>query len=248
MTLPPERHLRALGAEGAALARAARRDLWAQVPARPEWTVADLVEHASSEHRRWTAVLAGASPSEVPRETPPAPALVVEWYEQGLAALVAAFEAADPGRALQTAGPGDPDTVARVLRRTCRRTALWPWDAEAATGPPRPLDPELASDAIDGLLFEELPRRGENPVGEGRAGPGPTVHLHCTDAWGEWLVSVAPGGRQEVRRLHAKGDAALRGSASDLLLALCGRIPPGDLEILGDPGALHRLIADIPRP
>ena len=50
---------------------------------------------------------------------------------------------------------------------------------------------------------------------------GATIHLHCTDVDGEWLLTgTAEGAR--VTREHAKGDVAARGSASDLLLSRCG--------------------------
>ena len=59
--------------------------------------------------------------------------------------------------------------------------------------------------------------------------PG-TVHLHCTDVDGEWFVH--PDGR--VEPIHAKGDVALRGAASDLLLALYSRVALDDIDVIGD--------------
>jgi MDMPI C-terminal domain len=46
-----------------------------------------------------------------------------------------------------------------------------------------------------------------------------------------------------VARRHEKGDCALRGPASDLLLALWGRIPLDEVELLGDRSAAEALIA-----
>ena len=54
-------------------------------------------------------------------------------------------------------------------------------------------------------------------------GNGETLHFHRTDGDGEWLVRLTPDG-PEVERAHAKGDVAVRGSASDLLLARAGRV------------------------
>ena len=51
-----------------------------------------------------------------------------------------------------------------------------------------------------------------------------SLHLHATDTDGEWYLGLAPD-RLEHRREHAKADAALRGTASDLLLWLVGRRP-----------------------
>ncbi|HEV7888142.1 MAG TPA: hypothetical protein VGO92_11335, partial [Acidimicrobiales bacterium] len=63
-------------------------------------------------------------------------------------------------------------------------------------------------------------------------------HLHATDVPGEWLVSFE-GGVVDVQRGHAKGDAALRGTASDLFLFLWGRAGPDALEVFGDPAVVE---------
>jgi predicted lipid carrier protein YhbT len=76
--------------------------------------------------------------------------------------------------------------------------------------------------------------------GEPVGGRGQAVHLHATDAEGEWLVRLLPAG-VEVGRGHAKGDAAARGPASDLLLFLWGRAPADRLEQAGDPALLPRV-------
>ncbi len=64
------------------------------------------------------------------------------------------------------------------------------------------------------------------------------MHLHCTDVEGEWLVSA--DGRVELG--HAKGDAALRGSASDLLLALFKRVPLDSVEVVGDAAVARQFV------
>jgi hypothetical protein len=69
---------------------------------------------------------------------------------------------------------------------------------------------------------------------------GDTVHLNCTDTEGEWLLALERD-RVDVRTGHAKGDCAARGSASDLLLFLWGRLPASRLEVLGDGGLLARV-------
>jgi hypothetical protein len=43
-----------------------------------------------------------------------------------------------------------------------------------------------------------------------------------------------------VTREHAKGDVAARGTASDLLLFLWGRVPADSLEVFGDADLLAR--------
>ncbi len=55
--------------------------------------------------------------------------------------------------------------------------------------------------------------------GRTAAGNGETMHLHCTDGDGEWLVRLAPDGVTVVNE-HAKADVAAAGRACDLLLFL----------------------------
>ena len=65
------------------------------------------------------------------------------------------------------------------------------------------------------------------------------MHLHATDGDGEWLVRLGADG-VVVTREHAKGDVALRASASDLLLFLYGRRDASVGEVFGDAALLDR--------
>ena len=87
----------------------------------------------------------------------------------------------------------------------------------------------LASDGIDefvhvmvmsNLRAEEAPLSG-------------SVHIHCTDVDGEWLIVPTTTTEVVVTREHSKGDCAIRGSASSLLLGLWRRIPMSSLEVIG---------------
>jgi hypothetical protein len=49
-----------------------------------------------------------------------------------------------------------------------------------------------------------------------------------------------------VTREHAKGDVAVRGTASDLLLFLWGRLPGERLEVLGDASLVGRYFELVP--
>jgi predicted lipid carrier protein YhbT len=59
---------------------------------------------------------------------------------------------------------------------------------------------------------------------------------------GEWLTVPTEAGLRTTRE-HAKGDAAIRGSASDLLLALWRRVPADQLEIIGNRTVAEQLLA-----
>ena len=63
-----------------------------------------------------------------------------------------------------------------------------------------------------------------------------TAHLHAHDPSegqpSEWFVELGPQGKVSSRHAHEKGDAVLRGPASDILLRLWQR--PSDVEEFGD--------------
>ncbi len=75
---------------------------------------------------------------------------------------------------------------------------------------------------------------------------GGSVHLHCTDVDGEWIVAADDDGADVVTREHAKGDAAVRGPAHDLLMVLWRRRPLDTVEVFGDRAVAERLIATDP--
>ena len=108
-------------------------------------------------------------------------------------------------------------------------TAVHSWDAISASQDPPAIDGALAVDGIDEFL--EFFVTATEKVAD------VTVHLHATDVDGEWFVQVKEG-RMSVRHEHAKGDVAVRGTASNLLLLLWGRIPEAEVEVLGDRAAL----------
>lgn len=242
MTLTREHYLSALQRDGTDLASAARGNLPARVPGCPEWTVADLVDHTGEVHRFWIQIAGGVTdPRQAVRESPPAPDLVVEWYEEGLGKLLEKLRTVDPDQPIWTWAPVERPTASWIVRRMAQETAVHRWDAERAAGTRKPIEAELASDGVDELLYVFLPADPRL-----HRGGGETVHLHCTDVAGEWLVRLRAGGF-EVTSEHAKGDAAVRGPASDLLLALWGRIPFDELEILGDETLPPKLLAAIDR-
>jgi uncharacterized protein (TIGR03083 family) len=198
----------------------------ARVAACPEWTVSDLVGHLGRVHR-WAldAVSEGQRPSRSPNDVVrPADASLGAWLIEGADAL------ADALGVVRDDAPswnpfGSEQVAAFWPRRQSHETMVHRWDIEHAAGATTPMPPELASDAID-ELFEVIVPRG---VARGSITlPAESLHVHCTDVAGEWLLWSDEEGRLGMRREHAKGDAAMRGPAESLLLALWGRTPvPG---------------------
>ncbi|MFP3905928.1 MAG: maleylpyruvate isomerase family mycothiol-dependent enzyme [Acidimicrobiales bacterium] len=212
------------------------------VPTCPGWTLPDLVAHVARVHRWQEAQVRAPSPDElqqVDRADPPPLDQLDDWYHTGLTSLVAALESTDPDHLTPTwFGPRPARFWAR---RAAHETAIHRWDAQAAVDSPSDLDPDQAIDALDELLEVLAPRRFSN---DDWSGPEASIHLHATDVAGEWLIRMGPGGI-DVTHVHEKGDVAARGSASNLMLMMAGRVPPARLELFGD-GAMidrwHRMV------
>lgn len=222
--------------QAAALAAAARdADLTARVPSCPEWDVAKLVRHTGTAHR-WSSgvvrTLQPLSPKSMDLELPDDPRGLPDWLEESAARLVAALADADPDAECWT---WTTDHHVRFwARRMAFESAVHRWDGQGVSGDPEPFDGALAVDGIDEHL-ENLP----SIDAEHSQGAGETLHLHCTDRDGEWLLRLDPDGL-EVRREHAKGDVALKGSATELFLVVLGRVSPTAVEVFGSPAALDR--------
>jgi uncharacterized protein (TIGR03083 family) len=239
------RLLAALRAEGDALAAAAGRDLAAAVPTCPGWTVADLVLHTGMVHRHKTEIVRGRLLTPPRPWPPPAPAAseLVGWYRDGLQELATVLEREDPAIPVWTWY--EPDrTVGFWRRHMAHETTVHRADAESAHGEPAPVPADVAVDGIDELLdVMFVPDLEGEPVG----GRGESLHLHATDAEGEWLLRLLPTGA-EVERGHGKGDVAARATASDLYLWLYGRVPVDRLEVFGDaavPARVRELAAQV---
>ena len=80
------------------------------------------------------------------------------------------------------------------------------------------------------------------PTPRGIPSPRPALSaIACVLILGSWAIGqLSLNEEVRVTREHAKGDVAARGSASDLLLFIWGRIPPSRLEVFGDAAALER--------
>jgi uncharacterized protein (TIGR03083 family) len=227
-----------LEAESAALAAAARlAGLEAPVPSCPEWTMNDLVRHISNVHRRIEAVVRTRADRRISDEELGFLEVGdIAVFEDGAAALAKALRSVEPDEPVWNWSINQPKVAAFWPRRMAQETAVHRWDAQAAASGAEsawPIDAALAVDGIDELVDVFLPAAAAW-ADEDISLPG-SLHLHCTDVKGEWLIRLGDGAVDVVRE-HAKGDAALRGGASDLLLFGWNRLDssaPG-LEAFGD--------------
>ena len=216
-------------------------DTAAAVPTCPGWTVADLVTHVGGIHRWVTAIVASQAPSRLPfPEVEPESSSagdLAEWLTVGAVPLLNSLQAAGPVTPVWTWGPGR--TSGWWARRMVHETAVHRADAELAVGrAASEIDPVIAADGIDEFLFN-LPS-ARRPYKHLASFPtGASLHLHATDADGEWLIRFTESGIAWERG-HAKATVAVRGPVALLLLFAYGRAPGSDerFAVFGDASVL----------
>jgi uncharacterized protein (TIGR03083 family) len=222
-------YISALRWNGSAAADAARDiPMDTMVPSCPEWTMRDLARHLGSHHR-WVAGNLDQPPDGKAfkqREEPPADEAIPEWLAAGAEMLATKLTETDPAKPCWTWVPFD-DSVGFWARRTAHETAIHRWDAQNAGVPADAVEAELAADGVDEYL-------GILGAFQGRRFPeAGSIHLHSTDTPGEWLVRLDAEGIQLTRE-HAKGDVAVRGPASEVLLVLMGRKTMDAVDVFGE--------------
>ncbi len=237
-------YLASFAADAERLTSAAEANPDGPMPWCGDWTAKDCAKHAGALFHVVSQVVAGRPDvTFAVFEELHAPAAVdpglASWVREGAAAAHEQLAKADPAEPCWSWSRPDQD-VGFWQRRLAHETLIHRWDCERAAGRPvSPIDPELAADGVDEFLAIFAPRMrhvNKSP------GAGETVHLHCTDADGEWVVRFPGEGAHELRREHAKGDAAFRGPAEGLLLFLWGRLPAAaaGVEVLGDEAIARR--------
>jgi len=234
----PERLIAHLRAEGEALAAAAAKGLSTTVPTTPEWTIRDLVEHSGVVFY-WVAGLLDAAPGEKIRfgHGPDAPAdeTVLTWFEDSVGLVADALARADYEAPVRTFVGEQPRAF--WLRRVPLEASIHRFDAESAFGTPNSIDPTLSVSGIDEIFEVYVPSRFDTAA---FGGSGETLHLHATDIDGEWMIHF---GADQVtwEHGHGKGDAAVRGTASDLYMLMWNRLSLDDrFELFGDGSLLER--------
>lgn len=237
--------LSSLRREAAALRAAAADEgaLTAKVPSCPDWRMADLVAHTGADFR-WIAghVARGTTdnPGRPDRSAVPAEQGLLAWWDEGLATLLTTLDSVDPTTPAWNWAP--QAKVAGFWHRRCaHEIAVHRWDAQVAVGLPEPVETALAVDGVDEVLDSWLPSGGgKGPGAEGM------VQLIASDAEDSWIVRIRGAAISlldtatllpEEHHLHTQAT----GTASDLLLALYGRLGFDILEVSGDPAALTAL-------
>lgn len=211
------------------------------VPTCPGWTLGQLLRHVGRGDR-WSAQIVRDRLQEFldfrsveGGKPPPDPDGAIPWLRGGAQRLVDAVESTGAETPVWTfLGPRAANWW---VRRRLHETAVHRADAAFALGNEFTLEPGVAADAITEWLERLALQAGTNgplPLEDGN-----TVHLHATDPGlgeaGEWTVGV-DGGKVAWSHEHGKGSVALRGTATDLLLAILRRVQLAEtgIELFGD--------------
>lgn len=185
----------------------------APVPACPEWSVEQTVNHLGRVYAMVSEVLRG-NPEDPPdrslipkrADSQPAPA----WLRERLEIMLALLGDVPDGSLAWNFVSGPSSPVAFWWRRQLHETLIHRVDVEQAVGiPVTKAEPAVAADGID----EFLTMSGFRPVGwdEIELGEGMTIHLHATDvAEAEWTLDTD---QKVYSKAHLKADVALRGEA-----------------------------------
>jgi uncharacterized protein (TIGR03083 family) len=83
---------------------------------------------------------------------------LLAWYDEGAGRMLGLLARTDPEAPCWAFGP-KPSTVRFWFRRQAHENAVHAWDAQAAVGPPPPIDPLLALDGIDEVVTMFFPRQ-----------------------------------------------------------------------------------------
>ncbi len=218
-----------IGAEAEAIAVAGERvGHDAGVPG-TDWTLAELLDHVGRLCWFWSGRVRKAGGGDFYDTDRPDDVSRSDFLRSGATTMREQLAAADPAVEVKTwAGLKPPSWL---WRRMTHELAVHRWDAQAAGGEAEPLAADVAADGIDELLEEFVPVADLSTV-QG------TLHLHATEGEGEWFIETADG--LVWSHAHAKGDVAVRGTPSNLLLVLWGRIPVDRIEVLGDDAVFDR--------
>lgn len=203
----------------------------------PGWTVTDLAHHLSRAYL-WvgTVLTAGGTARPERHEVePPAGLTPAQWYAQEYERLTALLEGLDPEAPAWNFAP-QPKKAGFWPRRVAHETAVHRWDAQLAIGAGDPIEAKLASDGVSEVLDTWLPAGRRVRSGQWHG----VVQLTATDAAQEWYLRLRGEGVALLDTATIldhddhRARAQVTGTASDLLLALMGRISFDTLGVAGD--------------
>lgn len=211
----------------------------AEVPGCPELTLEQTLRHVGSVHRvtrLW--VRDGRRPEYWERS--PSEGDLVGFVRTGVQELLTELRVHDPADPCDTWWPADR-THGFWRRRMAHETTVHRVDIQAAAGGPvDPIDPEIALDGIDELLFLWFGYRlNELRMSSPRQGA-----VALSAAQRRWLA-IFERGRSSARRVGdadaRSADAMVSGDPMAVYLWSWGRLPDQSVHISGDQEAVAHL-------
>lgn len=221
-----DRQLQSIDDDGHRIAAAVRADPSGRVASCPDWSGADLLAHVSGFARYLTDLFAGRADRST-RFPKVAPDEAARTYDADLAGFVAILRDTPPDAVVPN-WASVPEVAASWQRRAVHELAVHRWDADTiAGGDPAPVDRDVALDGI-AEFFEVFVTTG---LAMGVVPPAQaTLVLEITD-----------GGTRREEHLPDPGPVTtLRGTASDLFLALWRRHDPLAHHVDGPRAVLER--------
>ncbi|BBX98560.1 maleylpyruvate isomerase family mycothiol-dependent enzyme [Mycobacterium lacus] len=224
------------------------------VPTCPGWSLQQLLRHVGRGDR-WAAQIVRdqldhfLDPRRVEEgKPPPDPDEAISWLQDGAQLMVDAVERTGAETTVWTFL--GPRPAIWWTRRRLHETAVHRADAAIAVGADFTLAPEIAADAITEWLERVAIQAGSDGV------PLPleddtTIHLHAVDPGlgeaGEWTIRASESGITWSHE-HGKGTVALRGGATELLLAMVRRVPVADtgIAMFGDDAVWEKWLERTP--
>jgi uncharacterized protein (TIGR03083 family) len=205
-------------------AELAGADLRTSVPSCPDWDLAELILHTGRLHR-WVSEMARTGATEyvnwkkLDLGLPADPAARPAWLAAGAEPLTVALDV-DPTTPLWSFAPGG--SAGWWARRQLHETTVHRTDGQLALGLTPEIPSEVALDGVEELLGVMFPAVGVAKRVAELDRVGDSLHLHATDAPGEWTITLTPDGYIWDSG-HAKATVAVRGTAADLYLLLWNR-------------------------
>lgn len=224
------------------------------VPTCPGWTLEQLFRHVGRGDRWAAQIVRDRMDSFLDfrsvEEGKPPPDLddAIAWLNGGAQRLVDAVEGTGAETPIWTFL--GPRPAGWWIRRRLHENAIHRADAALAVGADFTLDAEVAADGIDEFLERIVIQAGKDGAALPLEG-GDTLHLHATDPGlgeaGEWTVAVEDVAITWSHE-HGKGTVALRGGATELLLAMTRRVPldATGVAVFGDQAVWQRWLDRTP--
>ena len=221
-----DRQLRSIEDDGRRIAAAVRADPDGRVASCPDWSGADLLAHVSGFARLVVDLCEGRADRDTEFPVVP-PDEAARTFDADLGRFVAVLGGLPPDAPVPNWAAA-AQTAAFWQRRAVHELAVHRWDAETiGGGDPGPVDPGVADDGI-AEFFDVFVATG---IAAGLVPPAAaTLVLEATDT----------GTRREQHLPDPGPVTTLRGTASDLFLALWRRRDPLAHHVDGPRGLLER--------